>query len=81
MWSFLFSEEQIQRRSFSVDCSKNTTSRELCFSYQPAIEEYDVMSPEAIIETFWLDIDFLLDFNVETRAIAHFDGLRNPIHQ
>jgi hypothetical protein len=49
--------------------------------YEPVDESYNRMSPEAIAEKFALDVDYWYDFEVETREIAHFDGLRHPVHQ
>ncbi|MDS0221037.1 transcriptional regulator [Haloarcula sp. S1AR25-5A] len=49
--------------------------------YEPVDESYERMSPEAIAEKFCLDVDYWYDFEVETRSVAHFDGLRHPIHQ
>jgi len=39
------------------------------------------MSPEAIAEKFCLDVGYWYDFEVETRNVAHFNGLRHPVHQ
>ena len=49
--------------------------------YAPVDESYDVMTPEAIAEKFCLDVSYWYDFEVETRAVSHFDGLRHPVHQ
>jgi hypothetical protein len=49
--------------------------------YEPEEESYERMSPEAIAEKFALDVDYWYDFEVETRNVAHFDGLRHPVHQ
>jgi hypothetical protein len=49
--------------------------------YEPIDESYEKMTPEAIAEKFALDVDYWYDFEVETREIAHFDGLRHPVHQ
>lgn len=49
--------------------------------YEPVDESYERMSPEAIAEKFCLDIDYWYDFEVETRNIVHFNGLRHPVHQ
>jgi hypothetical protein len=39
------------------------------------------MTPEAIAEKFALDVGYWCDFDVETRAVAHFERLRHPVHQ
>jgi len=49
--------------------------------YEPVDESYERMSPEAVAEKFALDVDYWHDFEVETRDVAHFDGLRHPVHQ
>jgi len=49
--------------------------------YAPVDESYDAMTPAAIAEKFCLDVDYWYDFEVETRAVSHFDGLRHPVHQ
>jgi hypothetical protein len=49
--------------------------------YAPDDEPYERMTPEAIAEKFALDVDYWYDFGVETRAVAHFDGLRHPVHE
>ena len=49
--------------------------------YEPVDESYERMSPEAVAEKFALDVDYWYDFEVETGEIAHFDGLRHPVHQ
>lgn len=49
--------------------------------YEPVDESYERMTPEAIAEKFALDVDYWYDFEVETRNVAHFDGLRHPVHQ
>jgi hypothetical protein len=49
--------------------------------YAPVDESYDAMTPESIAEKFCLDVDYWYDFEVETRAVSHFDGLRHPVHQ
>ncbi|GGI95094.1 hypothetical protein GCM10008995_01560 [Halobellus salinus] len=49
--------------------------------YEPVDESYERMSPEAVAEKFALDVDYWYDFEVETRNVAHFDGLRHPVHQ
>ena len=49
--------------------------------YAPVDESYERMSAEAIAEKFALDVDYWYDFEVETRNVAHFDGLRHPVHQ
>lgn len=49
--------------------------------YEPVDESYERMTPEAIAEKFALDVNYWYDFEVETRNVAHFDGLRHPVHQ
>jgi hypothetical protein len=49
--------------------------------YEPEDESYERMSPKAVAEKFALDVDYWYDFGVETRNVAHFDGLRHPVHQ
>jgi len=49
--------------------------------YAPVDEFYERMSAEVIAEKFVLDVDYWYDFEVETRNVAHFDGLRHPVHQ
>jgi len=49
--------------------------------YEPVNESYERMSPEAVAEKFALDVEYWYDFEVETRNVAHFDGLRHPVHQ
>ena len=49
--------------------------------YEPEDELYERMTPKAIAEKFALDVDYWYDFEVETRNVAHFDGLRHPVHQ
>jgi hypothetical protein len=49
--------------------------------YEPVDESYERMTPEAIAEKFAIDVGYWYDFDVETRAIAHFEGLRHPVHQ
>jgi hypothetical protein len=49
--------------------------------YEPEDESYERMSPEAIADKFCLDVDYWYDFEVETRNVVHFDGLRHPVHQ
>jgi len=49
--------------------------------YAPVEEAYDRMSAEAIAEKFCIDIEYWYDFKIETRNVAHFDGLRHPVHQ
>jgi hypothetical protein len=49
--------------------------------YEPVDESYERMSPEAVAEKFALDVDYWYDFEIETRNVAHFDGLRHPVHQ
>ncbi|EMA30335.1 hypothetical protein [Haloarcula japonica] len=49
--------------------------------YAPVDESYDRMTAESIAEKFTLDVDYWYDFEIETRNVAHFDGLRHPIHQ
>jgi hypothetical protein len=49
--------------------------------YAPVDESYERMGAEAIAEKFALDVDYWYDFEVETRNVAHFDGLRHPVHQ
>ncbi|AEH37539.1 hypothetical protein [Halopiger xanaduensis] len=39
------------------------------------------MSAEAVAEKFCLDVAHWYDFDVETRRIATFDGLRHPVFQ
>jgi len=49
--------------------------------YEPVDESYERMTPEAIAEKFALDANYWYDFEIETRAVAHFEGLRHPVHQ
>jgi len=49
--------------------------------YQPENESYEQMSADAIAGKFCLDVDYWYDFEVETKKVAHFDGLRHPVHQ
>jgi hypothetical protein len=49
--------------------------------YAPVDESYKRMSAQAIAEKFALDVDYWYDFEVETRNVTHFDGLRHPVHQ
>jgi len=49
--------------------------------YEPVDESYERMSAEAIAEKFCLDVNYWYDFEVETRKVAHFRGLRHPVHQ
>ena len=49
--------------------------------YAPVDESYERMSAEAIAEKFWLDVSYWYNFVVETRNVAHFEGLRHPVHQ
>ena len=49
--------------------------------YEPVDESYERMSPETIAEKFALDVNYWYDFEVETRKVAHFEGLRHPVHQ
>jgi len=49
--------------------------------YEPVDESYERMSPEAIAEKFCLDVGYWYDFEVETRNVSRFDGLRHPVHQ
>lgn len=49
--------------------------------YAPADESYGQMTPEAVAEKFCLDIEYWFDLNIETRNVAHFEGLRHPVHQ
>ena len=49
--------------------------------YEPVDEPYVQMTPEAIAEKFCLDVGYWYDFDVETKMVAHFDGLRHPVHQ
>jgi hypothetical protein len=49
--------------------------------YAPVDESYEQMTPEAIAEKFCLDVRYWYDFEVETRNVAHFEGLRHPVHQ
>ena len=49
--------------------------------YQPVDESYDRMGVEAIAEKFCKDVSYWYDFEVETRRVAHFNGLRHPVHQ
>jgi hypothetical protein len=49
--------------------------------YAPVDESYEQMTPEAIAEKFCLDVGYWYDFEVETRNVARFEGLRHPVHQ
>ena len=49
--------------------------------YQPEDESYERMSAEAIAEKFCQDVSYWYDFEVETRNVAHFEGLRHPVHE
>jgi len=49
--------------------------------YEPIDESYERMSPEAVAEKFALDADYWYDFEIETIEVAHFEGLRHPVHQ
>ncbi|MBX0303725.1 transcriptional regulator [Haloarcula salinisoli] len=49
--------------------------------YEPTDEPYERMSAKSIGEKFCLDVEYWYDFEVETRNVAHFDGLRHPVHQ
>lgn len=49
--------------------------------YQPEDERYERMSAEAVAEKFCLDVEYWYDFEVATRNVAHFRGLRHPIHE
>jgi len=49
--------------------------------YEPIDESYERMTPEAIAEKFALDANYWYDFEIETRGVAHFEGLRHPVHQ
>jgi hypothetical protein len=49
--------------------------------YAPVDESYERMSAEAVAEKFVLDVDYWYEFEVETRNVAHFEGLRHPVHQ
>lgn len=49
--------------------------------YEEVEETYDKMSAEAIAEKFEIDVGYWYDFEVETRKVAHFEGLRHPVHQ
>lgn len=49
--------------------------------YEPVDESYGRMTPEAIAEKFALDANYWYDFEIETREVAHFEGLRHPVHQ
>lgn len=49
--------------------------------YQPEDEPYERMSAEAVAEKFCLDVEYWYDFEVATRNVAHFSGLRHPIHE
>ena len=49
--------------------------------YQPENEPYERMSAEAIAEKFCLDVEYWYDFEVATRNVAHFEGLRHPVHE
>lgn len=41
----------------------------------------DPLNPEAVAEKFALDVYYWYEFDVETRNVVHFEGLRHPIHQ
>jgi hypothetical protein len=49
--------------------------------YAPVEEPYERMSAEAIAEKFCFDVSYWYDFDVETKNVAHFEGLRHPVHQ
>lgn len=49
--------------------------------YAPVEESYERMSAEAIAEKLCLDVSYWYDFEIETRNVAHFEGLRHPVHQ
>jgi len=49
--------------------------------YEPVNESYEQMSPKSVAEKFTLDVDYWYDFELETKSVAHFDGLRHPVHQ
>lgn len=49
--------------------------------YEKIDEEYEQMTAESIAEKFCIDVSHWYDFNVETRNISYFDGLRHPHHQ
>lgn len=49
--------------------------------YEPVDESYERMTPEAVAEKFALDANYWYDFEIETRGLAHFEGLRHPVHQ
>lgn len=49
--------------------------------YEQIDEEYNRMSAETIAEKFCLDVGHWYDFDVETRRIAKFNGLRHPVFQ
>lgn len=49
--------------------------------YEPEDETYERMSAEAVAEKFCVDVDYWYDFEVEVAKVAHFDGLRHPVHQ
>ena len=49
--------------------------------YEPKDESYEQMSAEAVAEKFCLDIEYWYDFSVDIVSVAHFEGLRHPVHQ
>jgi hypothetical protein len=49
--------------------------------YEPFDEPYERMTPESIAEKFCFDVSYWYDFEVETRNVAYFEGLRHPVHQ
>jgi hypothetical protein len=53
----------------------------LSLYYESVDKSYERMNLEVITEKFALDVDYWYDFEVETRNVAHFDGLRHPVHQ
>jgi len=49
--------------------------------HEPVDESYEQMNPKPVAEKFALDVDYWCDFEVETKSVAHFDGLQYPAHQ
>ncbi|QKY18293.1 transcriptional regulator [Halorubrum sp. CBA1229] len=73
--SLLTDAQKLTQSAFDSPCGL------LGIYYEKEGEEYDQLRAERIAEKFEHDIEYWYDIDIETVAIAKFDGLQHPHHQ
>jgi hypothetical protein len=73
--SLLTDAQKLTQSSFGSPCGL------LGLYYEKEDEEYDQLRAERVAEKFEQDVEYWYDIDIDTVAIAKFDGLQHPHHQ